>query len=169
MQISMHQASVPTFARGLTSLKHILQKARDHAAAKKIDEGVLIGLRLFPDMFPLNRQVHVATDFARGTVARLAGQEPPKWEDNETSFAELIARCDRAIEAVRAFTPAQVDGSEARPVTRPVRGEPKTFTGINYLQQYALPNFYFHCATAYAILRSNGVELGKGDFIGTLD
>jgi hypothetical protein len=169
MQISMYQASVPAFARGLTGLKHILQKAQAHAAAKKIDESVLIGLRLYPDMFPLNRQVFIATDFARGTVARLAGTEPPKWEDTETTFDPLIARVDRAIEAVQSFTPAQIDGSESRPVTRPVRGEPRTFTGINFLQQYALPNFYFHCATAYAILRSNGVELGKGDFIGALD
>jgi hypothetical protein len=169
MQISMYQASVPAFARGLTSLKHILQKAQAHAAAKKIDESVLIGLRLYPDMFPLNRQVFIATDFARGTVARLAGTEPPKWEDTETTFEQLVARVDRAIEAVRSCTPAQIDGSEGRAVTRPVRGEPKTFTGINFLQQYALPNFFFHCVTAYAILRSNGVELGKGDFIGALD
>ncbi|MFO1413625.1 MAG: DUF1993 domain-containing protein [Burkholderiales bacterium] len=169
MQMSMYQASVPVLARGLTSLRTVLQKAQAHATAKKIDESVLIGLRLFPDMFPLNRQVYIATDFARGTVARLAGSEPPKWEDNEATFDALIARVDRAIEAVRSFTPAQIDGSEARPVTRPIRGEPKTFTGINFLSQYALPNFWFHCVTAYNILRANGVELGKGDFIGGLD
>jgi len=169
MQITMHQASVPTFARGLASLRNILAKGQAHAAAKKIDESVLLNLRLFPDMFPLARQVHVATDFARGTVARLSGTEPPKWEDNETTFEQLIARVDRALEAVRSFSPAQIDGSETRQVTRTVRGEPKTFTGINFLQQYALPNFYFHCTTAYAILRSNGVDLGKGDFIGALD
>ncbi len=169
MQMSMYQAAAPTFVRGLTSLKHVLQKAQAHAAAKKIDESVLIGLRLYPDMFPLNRQVHIATDFARGTVARLAGTEPPKWEDNETTFAQLIERVERTIEAVKAIPAAQLEGSETRSITRPVRGEPKTFTGLNFLQQYALPNFYFHCVTAYAILRSNGVELGKGDFIGTLD
>ena len=111
----------------------------------------------------------IATDFARGTVARLTGVEPPKWEDNEKSFAELIARVDRAIDAVKSFSASQVDGSESRPVTRPVRGEPKTFTGLNYLLQYSLPNFYFHTTTAYAILRHNGVDVGKGDFIGTLD
>jgi uncharacterized protein len=169
MQMSMYQASVPVFTRALTSLKNVLQKAKDHAAAKKIDESVILGLRLYPDMFALNRQVHVATDFARGTVARLAGSEPPSWEDNETTLDQLIARCDRAIEAVKSFTPAQIDGSEDRPVTRKVRGQDKTFTGINFLQQYALPNVWFHCVTAYAILRANGVELGKGDFIGTLD
>ncbi len=169
MSVSMYNVSVPAFTRGLGSLKAILTKAAAHAAAKKIDEGVLLNARLFPDMFPLTRQIYIATDFARGTVARLAGGEPPKWDDNEATFADLIARVDRTIDAVKAFTPAQIEGSETRQVTRPVRGEPKTFTGINYLLQYSLPNFYFHTATAYAILRSNGVELGKGDFIGALD
>ena len=169
MSVSMYDVSVPAFTRGLASLKTVLTKGAAHAAAKKIDESVFLNARLFPDMLPLARQVHIATDFARGTVARLAGSEPPKWEDNETTFAELIARVERTIDAVKAFTPAQIDGSEARPVTRPVRGEPKTFTGINYLLQYSLPNFYFHVTTAYAILRSNGVEVGKGDFIGALD
>ncbi len=169
MTHSMHQASVPVFARGLASLKTTLTKGAAHAAAKKIDESVFLNARLYPDMLPFARQIHIATDFARGTVARLTGAEPPKWEDNEATFADLIARVDRAIAAVNAYTPAQVDGSEARPVTRPIRGEPKTFTGINYLLQYSLPNFYFHTATAYAILRSNGVELGKADFIGALD
>jgi hypothetical protein len=165
----MYQASVPVFARGLSSLKTIVAKGAAHAAAKKIDESVFLNARLYPDMLPFARQVHIATDFARGTVARLSGSEPPKWEDNETTFAELLARVERTIEAVNSFTAAQVDGSEARPVTRQVRGEPKTFTGINYLLQYSMPNFYFHTTTAYAILRSNGVEVGKGDFIGKLD
>ena len=169
MTVSMYQASVPVFARGLSSLKTILAKGAAHAAAKKIDESVFINARLYPDMLPFARQVHIATDFARGTVARLSGAEPPKWEDNETTFAELIARVERTIEAVNSFNAAQVDGSEARPVTRQVRGEPKTFTGLNYLLQYSMPNFYFHTTTAYAILRSNGVEVGKGDFIGKLD
>ena len=169
MSISMYDASVPVFARGLTSLKNVLAKGAASAAARKIDESVLLNARLAPDMFPLSRQVHVATDFARGTVARLTGVEPPKWDDNEKSFAELIARVDRAIEAVKSFSAAQVDGSETRSVTRPVRGEPKVFTGINYLLQYSLPNFYFHTTTAYAILRHNGVDVGKGDFIGALD
>ena len=169
MSISMYDASVPVFARGLTSLKNVLAKGAASAAARKIDESVLLNARLAPDMFPLSRQVHVATDFARGTVARLTGVEPPKWDDNEKSFAELIARVDRAIEAVKSFSAAQVDGSETRSVTRPVRGEPKVFAGINYLLQYSLPNFYFHATTAYAILRHNGVDVGKGDFIGALD
>jgi hypothetical protein len=169
MAISMYQASVPVFARGLSSLKTILTKVAAHAAAKKIDESAFINARLFPDMLPLKSQVYIATDFARGTVARLAGTEPPKWEDTETTFADLIARVDRTVEAVKSFSAAQIDGSENRPVTRPVRGEPKIFSGINYLLQFSLPNFYFHTTTAYAILRSNGVEIGKGDFIGALD
>ena len=169
MTISMYQASVPVFARGLANLKTVLAKGAAHAAARKIDESVFLTARLYPDMLPFARQIHIATDFARGTVSRLSGSEPPKWEDNEATFAEFIARIDRTIEAVRSFSAAQIDGSEARPVTRPVRGEPKTFTGINYLLQYSLPNFYFHTTTAYAILRSNGVEVGKADFIGALD
>ena len=169
MAISMYQASVPVFARGLSSLKTVLTKGAAHAAAKKIDESVFLNARLYPDMLPFARQIHIATDFARGTVSRLAGSEPPKWEDNETTFAQLIARVDRAIEAVKSYSAAQIDGSEDRPVTRPVRGEPKTFSGLNYLLQYSMPNFYFHSTTAYAILRSNGVEVGKGDFIGALD
>jgi len=169
MTISMYQASVPVFARGLASLKAILTKGAAHAAARKIDESVFLSARLYPDMLAFARQIHIATDFARGTVSRLSGSEPPKWEDNEATFAELIARVDRAIEAVTSFSAAQIDGSEARAVTRPVRGEPKTFTGINYLLQYSMPNFYFHTTTAYAILRSNGVEVGKADFIGALD
>src|SRR5213076_3464125 len=152
MTISMYQASVQVFARGLSSLKTILTKGAAHAAAKKIDESVFINARLFPDMLPLKAQVYIATDTARGTVTRLSGSEPPKWEDVESTFAELIARVDRTIEAVKAFSAAQIDGSEARPVTRPVRGEPKTFTGINYLLQHSMPNFYFHTTTAYAIL-----------------
>jgi hypothetical protein len=169
MTISMYQASVPVFARRLSALKAVLAKGAAHAAARKIDESVFINARLYPDMLPLKAQVFIATDFARGTLARLAGSEPPKWEDNEATFAELGARVDRAIEAVKSFTAAQIDGSETRAITRPVRGEPKTFTGINFLLQYATPNFYFHVTTAYAILRSNGVEVGKSDFIGALD
>jgi hypothetical protein len=169
MKMSMYEASVPAFVRGLTALKTVLTKGQAHAAAKKIDDAVMVNLRLVADMLPLKSQVHVATDFSRGTVARLAGTEPPKWEDNETTMAELIARVERAIEAVNAVPKEKIDGSEDREITRPVRGVPKTFTGINYLRQSSLPNFYFHVTTAYAILRSNGVEIGKADFIGTVD
>jgi hypothetical protein len=169
MSITMYQASVPQFIRMLGNLKGILDKAAAHAAARKIAETVILDARLFPDMFPLTRQVQIATDFARGTGARLAGVEPPPVEDNERSFAELAARVDVAIAYLRTLPAAQIDGSEARQITRTIRGAPKTFVGLNYLVQYALPNFYFHLATAYAILRHNGIEIGKGDFVGAFD
>jgi hypothetical protein len=169
MAISMYQASVPVFVRMLTNLKNILGKGSALAQSKKIEESVLLNARLFPDMFPLTRQVHIATDFARGTGARLAGSEPPAYEDTEKTFAELISRVDRTIEYLGTLKPGQVDGSEEREIVRPIRGEPKKFSGINYLLQFALPNFYFHMTAAYAILRHNGVELGKADFIGALD
>jgi len=169
MAISMYQASVPVFVRMLTNLKNILGKASAFAQSKKIEDSVLLNARLFPDMFPLTRQVHIATDFARGTGARLAGSEPPAYEDNEKTFAELISRVDRTIEYLGTLRSGQIDGSEEREIVRPIRGEPKKFSGINYLLQFALPNFYFHMTTAYAILRHNGVELGKADFIGALD
>ena len=120
-------------------------------------------------MLPLATQVRIVTDFSRGACARLAGQEPPKWEDNEATFADLIARVERALEAVGSFTPAQIDGSETREITRPVGGKPKVFTGLSYLLQFMLPNVYFHSVTTYAILRHNGVEIGKTDFIGAID
>jgi hypothetical protein len=169
MTISMYQASVPVFMRMLTNLNGILSKGAAHAQAKKIDESVLLNARLSPDMFPLTKQVHIATDFARGTAARLAGTEMPVYEDNEKTFAELMARVERTLEYLQTLKAAQIDGSEAREIVRPIRGEPKKFTGINYLLQFALPNFYFHLTTAYAILRHNGIELGKMDFIGALD
>ncbi len=169
MTLSMYQASVPVFLRMLTNLKGILQKAAAHAQARKIDEAVLVGSRLYPDMLPLSRQIQIASDFARGTAARLAGGEPPSYEDNEKTFAELTARIDRTLDYLRTKKAAEIDGSESREIVRPVRGEPHKFTGINYLMQYALPNFFFHTTTAYAILRHNGLELGKSDYIGKLD
>ena len=169
MTISMYQASVPVFVRMLTNLNVILSKGAAHAQAKKIDESVLLNARLSPDMFPLTRQVHIATDFARGTGARLAGLEMQVYEDNEKTFAELMARVERTLEYLQSLKPAQIDGSEAREIVRPIRGELKKFTGINYLLQFAMPNFYFHATTTNAILRHNGIEVGKGDFIGTLD
>jgi hypothetical protein len=169
MAISMYQVSVPVFMRMLTSLKGVLGKAVLHAQAKKIDESVLLSARLYPDMFPLTRQVQLACDFARATPARLAGQEPLAIEDNEKSFAELVARIDRSIDYIRSLPDGEITGSETREIVRPIRGEPKKFTGLNYLEQYMLPNFFFHVTTAYAILRHSGVEIGKADFIGALD
>ena len=167
MSINMYQASVPQFIRMLGNLKGILEKAAAHAAARKIDESALLGARLFPDMFALTRQVQIATDFARGTSARLSGVEPPAVEDKEQSFADLLARVDVAIAYVKTLPAAKFEGAETRQITRKVRGVEKSFAGVDYLLQYSLPNFYFHLATTYAILRHNGVEIGKGDFVGS--
>jgi hypothetical protein len=120
-------------------------------------------------MLPLAKQIQLASDFARGTAARLAGAEPPSFEDNEKTLTELMARIDRTIEFLRAKKAGEIDGSEGREIVRPVRGEPHKFSGVNYLLQYALPNFFFHVTTAYAILRHNGIEVGKLDYIGKMD
>jgi hypothetical protein len=169
MTISMYQASVPLMTKMLINLKAILQKAATHAKAKKIEESALLNARLYPDMFVLTRQVQIACDFARGTAARLAGLEPPAYEENEQSLAELVSRIDRSVDYLQTLKRQQIDGSETREIVRPLRGEPKKFTGINYLLQFALPNFFFHVTTAYAILRHNGIEIGKYDYIGALD
>ena len=166
MTISMYQASVPAFVRGLTNLSAILDKAAADAEARKIDPAVLINSRLAPDMFPLARQIMIAADFAKGPVARLAGVEVPKYEDNETTIAEFKARIDKTIAFVKSFTPSQVDGSEEKDISISIAGNPVTFKGLPYLVDFALPNFYFHLACAYAILRHNGVPIGKRDFIG---
>jgi hypothetical protein len=169
MAMSLYAVSAPVFIRTLSNLKSILQKAKAHALDHKIEEAAFIQARLYPDMLALPRQVQIATDIARGATARLAGQEPPSYEDNEQTFDDLIARIDRTIDYIKALDEKQFDGAEMREITRPVRGEPHKFTGANYLLQFATPNVYFHAATAYDILRHNGVPLGKADFLGTLD
>ena len=169
MTLSMYQASVPVFVKMLTNLKSVLQKAAAHAQARKIDDAVLVNARLYPDMLPLSKQIQIASDFARSTAARLAGAEPPSYEDNEKTLTELMARIDRTIEFLRTKKAGEIDGSEGREIVRPVRGEPHKFSGVNYLLQYALPNFFFHATTAYAILRHNGIEVGKQDYIGKMD
>lgn len=166
--ISLYEVSVPVFVRTLTNLSAILDKAAAHAEARKIDPSVLLAARLYPDMFPLTRQIQIACDFAKGSVARLAGQEPPKWDDTEVSIADLKARIARTIEFVQAFKPDQFAGAETRVVELKVREQTMNFKGQAYLLNMALPNFYFHSTTAYAILRHNGVEVGKRDFIGPL-
>ncbi len=166
MTLSMYQAAMPTFLQMLGSLSGVLTKADSFAAERKIEPAVLLGYRLAPDMWPLTRQVQAAGDFAKNTAARLAGQEPPKWEDNETSFPELQARIARTVAFVNGFTAAQIDGSETRAISIPLGGKPATFTGQDYLLRFALPNFYFHCATAYDLLRHAGMPLGKRDFLG---
>lgn len=169
MTISMYQASIPVFVKTLTNLEGVLEKALAHAQSRKIDPAVLFAARLFPDMLSLSRQVQIATDFARGTGARLAGVEPPAVEDKEATFEDLVARIEHTNAFLRTLTPAQIDGSETREIVRPIRGEPHRFTGLGYLLSFSLPNFFFHATTAYAILRHNGVEIGKVDFIGALD
>jgi hypothetical protein len=169
MTISMHQASVPVFVRVLTNLSAILDKAVQHAAQRKIDPAVLLGTRLFPDMFPLLRQVQLTADFAKGTAARLAGAEVPKFPDTEASFEDLKARIAKTIDFVKSFKPAQIDGSEEREITIPIGGQPHRFKGQGYLLHQAMPNFYFHAATTYDILRHCGVEVGKRDFLGPFD
>jgi hypothetical protein len=168
MSLSMYQATVPAFLRQLAALSAILDKAAAHAAARKVDPAVLLATRLYPDMFPLTRQVQLTCDFAKNTVSRLAGVEPQKLADTEASFDELKARIAKTVEIVNGFKAAQIDGSEGRDVTIPMGGQPRTFKGQDFLLNFALPNFYFHATTAYAILRHCGVEVGKRDFIGAL-
>lgn len=165
MAISMYRASAPIFLQHLPALSACLDKGAAYAAAKKIDPSVLVQARLFCDMFPLNRQVQIAADFAKGAVARLAGVEPPKYEDTETTLDELKARIAKTIAFVKEFKPSQIDGSEERDITVMLGGQARHFKGENYLVGHALPNFFFHTTTAYAILRHNGVELGKNDFM----
>jgi len=166
MTISMYQASVPVFTRTLNNLAAILDKAAAHAEAKKIDPAVLVNARLYPDMFALARQVQIASDSAKGGAARLTGVEPPKFEDNETSFPELIARVRKTVAYLEALKPAQIDGSEERAITLKIRDKTLTFVGLPYLLHHVLPNFFFHVTTTYAILRHSGVEIGKQDFLG---
>ena len=165
MAISMYQASVPAFLQILSALTKILDKAIAHAAAKKIDQADLLNARLAPDMFNLTRQFQVAADSAKGATARLAGMDPPKFEDNEKTFEELKARLGKTIDFIKSIKPEQIDGSEDRDITFPIQGKPMTFKGQPYLVNFVFPNFYFHAATAYDILRHSGVELGKRDFL----
>ncbi len=167
MTLSMYQASVPVFVRALTNLAHVLKKGEAHAAAKGITDEVLLQTRLIPDMLPLVKQVQIAADMATRGAARLAGVEPQAFEDNETTLPQLHARIERALAYVKTFTPAQIDGSEARAIVLKMRTGELSFTGQNYLLQFVLPNLFFHCTTTYTILREAGAELGKSDFIGS--
>jgi hypothetical protein len=167
MSFSMYQAAVPPVLQILASVSTILDKAAAHCAARKIDPAALLTFRLSPDMFPLSRQVQIMTDQAKGMAARLAGVEVPSYADSETTFDELKARIARAAAFVKGFTPAQIDGSEDRPIVIKAGDNEFNFTGRQYLTSFVLPNFYFHAATTYDILRHCGVELGKRDFIGS--
>ena len=162
----MYQASVPVFIQGLTGLGGVIDKAAAHAAERKIDPAALLQARLYPDMFPFARQVQIATDFAKGGAARLAGVEFPAYEDSETSFEELKARVDKTIAFLRTLDAAQIDGSEERDISLVRRGETSIVKGQAYLLEQAMPNFYFHITIAYAIQRHNGVDVGKRIFLG---
>lgn len=164
-QISMHGASAPLFIRMLKNLAAMLAKAEAHAKARNYDPANLLTARLAPDMFTLTRQVQIATDHAKGALARLAGLEPTPIADTETSFAELQARIARAIELVEAVTPAQLAGAEDREIAIKIPNAELKFSGLDYLMTWAIPNFFFHVTTAYAILRHNGVEIGKRDYL----
>ncbi|MES2676953.1 MAG: DUF1993 domain-containing protein [Pseudomonadota bacterium] len=166
MAISMYQASVPVFIHNLNNLSAILKKAANHAEAKKIEPTVFINARLFPDMLPLVRQVQIASDAAKATIARLAEIEIPSFEDNETSFADLQERISKTIKFLQTIKPEQIDGKEELKISYFQHGKDRNFIGLPYLLNWGLPNLYFHITTAYAILRHNGVEIGKKDYLG---
>jgi hypothetical protein len=168
MQISMYRASVPVFARNLRNLIGILRKAEASATERKIDQSVLLGYRLAPDMFPLTRQVQIATDMAKGCVSRLAGVEIPAYDDKEATFGELIARLEKCVAYLESFKPAQIDGTEDKTIVLKRPTGDVSYPGLQYLLEYVTPNVYFHCASTYAILRHCGVGIGKKDFIGPL-
>ena len=168
MALTMYQASVPVFLHFLGALRAVLAKAEAQAQAMKVEPAVLLQARLYPNMFPLTRQVQIAADFAKGAPARLAGLEPPPYPDTETTFAELLARLDRTTAFLKTLPAAAIDGQEERTIELKVGGQPLTFKGLPYLLNFALPNFFFHATTAYAILRHNGIDLGKGDFMGQM-
>jgi uncharacterized protein len=168
MSISMYEISIPVLTRGLTNLSAILDKAAAHATTKKFDSAVLAQARLFPDMYPLLRQVQIACDTAKGAAARLAGIEVPKHEDTEVTFAELKARIAKTVDFLTSIAAAQLKDAESRSIEIKFPNGAWKFTGIDYLTGFVLPNFYFHTGMAYALLRKAGVEVGKGDFLGAI-
>ena len=166
MQITMYQASAPRFVHMLKNLSSMLDKAQAHAEARKIDPAALTTFRLYPDMFPFSRQVQVACDVAKGVAARLAGVEVPRHEDTEQTFPELKARIAKTIAFIETIRPEQIDGSEEKDIVVKLGKQEYRFKGMQYLLNWAYPNFYFHVTTAYNLRRHNGVELGKRDFVG---
>ncbi len=166
--ISLYTASVPALIRSLSNLRAILEKAQAYAEQKNIDPAVLVHARLYPDMYPLVKQVQIATDIAKGAATRLAGLEPPKFEDDETTFTQLLVRIDKTLAILNASEPALIDGSEKRTIQFLIRNKTVTFEGLPYLLEFVLPNVYFHVSTVYAILRHNGLDIGKRDFLGNV-
>lgn len=164
----MYAVTVPPIIRSLSNLRSILEKAAAHAEAKKIDPSIFVNARLYPDMYPLSRQVQIATDVAKGAVSRLAGLEPPKYEDNESTIPQLLARIDKTVALLESISAEQLDGAEDRTINLPMHDKTITFKGLPYLLDFVLPNVYFHVSTAYGILRHNGVVIGKQDFLGNI-
>jgi len=168
MSISMYDVSIPIFTLSLTNLSAILDKAANHQESKKVDPKVIPQARLIVDMLPLSAQIQIACDTAKGAAARLAGVEPPKHEDTEATLAELKARVAKTLDFVKTIKPEQLQGAETREIVLKFPQTTLKFTGINYLTNFVLPNFFFHVTTAYALLRKNGVDLGKRDFLGPI-
>ncbi len=165
--ISMYSASVPVFKQILTALNAILDKAQSHIEGSAITQEMLLQTSLYPDMFPFVRQVQIASDFAKGVSARLAGVEVPVYEDNETNILELKARIEKTLLFISSIKPEQINGSEDKEIiTRPGTPKEKKFNGKDYLLHYGIPQFFFHVATAYGILRSQGIAIGKKDYMG---
>jgi len=164
--MSLYDASIPTFLHSLRAFKAILEKAVAHAEARKFDPNVFVATRLYPDMMPFSRQVQIASDAAKGAAARLSGTEPPKFEDTETTMAELIARIAKTIDYLEGFKPQQFEGDDNRVITIKTPRVTFNFKAVDFVRHWALPNYFFHMTTAYALLRHGGVEIGKVDFLG---
>ena len=165
MKVSMHALSVDLFANILGNLSWLLEKGAAHATARKIEPSVFLNARLAPDMLPLTRQIQIAADIAKSSVARLAGQEPPRFEDNETTIEQLRARLARTIDFLKSIPASALEGSEMRDIKLPAGERTLEFKGLDFLERWAIPNVFFHVTTAYNILRHNGVDLGKRDYI----
>ena len=163
---SMSQATLPALNQGLKALDKMLEKLAAHCQSRSIDANAFLGARLFPDMFPMTRQIQIACDFAKGAAARLSGRENPSWEDKEASIEEVRARIAKTLDFINAIPASEIDGSEQKTITIKVRGTEMSFPGETYLAHVVLPNFYFHLTTAYALMRHNGLDVGKNDFLG---
>ena len=166
MKISMHAMSHEVFRKALTQLLHIMEKGVASASARNFDTSVLVNARLAPDMFPFVKQIQLTSDFAKNSMARLAGVDPPRFDDSETTMDELVARVKKTLEYIATIPASAFEGSETRDIKIPLRDRTLEMKGLPYLQNWAIPNFFFHYVTAYNLLRHNGVDVGKRDFLG---
>ena len=166
MKISMYALSHDVFKKSLTQLLHVMEKGVANAKARNFDPNVFVSLRLAPDMLPFSKQIQLTNDFAKNSMARLAGIDPPKFDDNETTMDELVARVKKTLDYLTTVPASALEGSETRDIKIPLRDRTVEFKGLPYLQHWAIPNFYFHFVTAYNLLRHNGVDVGKRDFLG---